>query len=80
MSLQKKLIIIIGTIVLILGSISYIFVTGFDRGMRVEREGTTIDSDSNDSIAILDLTKKLYQWNEIESKGSDFDVLIKNEK
>ena len=48
--------------------------------MRVEREETTIDSDSNDSIAILDLTKKLYQWNEIESKGSDFDVLIKNEK
>lgn len=65
---------------MILGSISYIFVTGFDRGMRVEREETTIDSDSNDSIAILDLTKKLYQWNEIESKGSDFDVLIKNEK
>jgi len=38
-----------------------------------------IDSKSNDSIALLALTKKLYQWNETESKGQDFDVLLKNE-
>jgi len=38
MSRQKKLIIIIGIIALIIGSISYVFVTGFDRGMRLERQ------------------------------------------
>lgn len=41
MSLQKKLIIIIGTVALIAGSIFYVFVTGFDNGMRIEREEMT---------------------------------------
>jgi len=36
------------------------------------------DSKSNDSIEILALTKKLYQWSETKSKGQDFDVSLRN--
>lgn len=75
-SLMQKSLMIFSVIVVSVGILCYVFITGFERGRDPKILDYEIESQNNDSLELQKLVRDVYKWRETENSKPDFDVYL----